>query len=70
MMKKLLVRLNQESFIVDPGLEVQHIISASDLEACRTGTAIIIDQWGNEVGLEGALFTGEELTVKYIPKPK
>ncbi|MFB3897801.1 MAG: hypothetical protein ACE14V_16040 [bacterium] len=66
-MKKLLIKLNQESLMVEPGLEVQHILTAPDLEACRDGKAIIIDQWGNEVGLEGALFPGEELTVKYTP---
>ena len=65
-MKKLLIKLNQESFIIDPGLEVQHVLSAQDLEACRNGTAIVIDQWGNEVGIDGALFFGEELTVKEI----
>lgn len=64
-MKKLLIKLNQESLMVEPGLEVQHILTAPDLAACRDGKAIIIDQWGNEVGLEGALFSGEELTVKY-----
>jgi hypothetical protein len=65
-MKKLFISLNQEPLFADPGQEVQHILSASDLEACRTGRAIIIDQWGNEVGLEGALYSGEELTVKYV----
>lgn len=65
-MKKLLIKLNQESLIVDPGLEVQHILSTQDLEDCRIGEAIVIDQWGNEVGIDGALFSGEELTVKRI----
>ncbi|MCX7918877.1 MAG: hypothetical protein N3A72_04560 [bacterium] len=65
-MKKLLITLNNEIIFADPGQEVQHILSAHDLEACRNGTAIIVDQWGNEVGLEGALFSGEKLTVKYI----
>jgi S-adenosylmethionine synthetase len=65
-MKKILISVNQEPILADLGQEVQHILSASDLEACRTGRAIIIDQWGNEVGLEGALYSGEELTVKYL----
>lgn len=65
-MKKLLVTLNQDPIFADPGQEVQHILSAQDLEACQDGKAIIVDQWGNEVGLEGALYSGEELTLKYI----
>lgn len=65
-MEKLLISLNQESLIIDPGLEVQHILSAQDLEACRQGLAITLDESGNEVGLEGALYSGEKITVKYL----
>jgi len=67
-MKKLLVSLNLQSLFVDPGQEVQHILFAKDLEACRDGKAIVVDQWGNEVGLDGALYSGEALTVKYLNK--
>ncbi|MDI6783342.1 MAG: hypothetical protein QME64_04495 [bacterium] len=67
-MKKLFVTLNREPIFADPGQEVQHILFAKDLEACRDGTAIVVDQWGNEVGVDGALYSGEALTVKYLNK--
>ena len=67
-MKKLFISLNQQPLLADPGQEVQHILTAPDLEACRNGIAIVADQWGNEVGLDGALYSGEALTVKYLNK--
>lgn len=67
-MKKLLITLNKETIFADVGQEVQHILSARDLEICLQGKAIVVDQWGNEVGLSGALFFGEQLTVKEIPQ--
>ncbi|MCX5891052.1 MAG: hypothetical protein NTY36_16645 [Deltaproteobacteria bacterium] len=58
------VYVNQQAVEVLPGMTVRHaLISAGLLDRLKAGQKAY-DQWGNEVGLDGALAPEMKINVK------
>jgi hypothetical protein len=58
------VYVNQTPVEVVPGMTVRHaLIAAGELERLKSGQKSY-DQWGNEVGLDGALTPEMKIMVK------
>jgi hypothetical protein len=58
------VYVNQQPVEVAPGMTVRHVlIAAGELPRLKTGQKPY-DQWGNEVGLDGALAPEMKICVK------
>lgn len=61
------VYVNQRPVELLPGMTVRHaLIRAGLLEEVERGRPVL-DEWGNEVGLDGGLADGMTLTVKETP---
>ncbi len=59
------VYVNQQPVEVAPGLQVRHaLIAAGLLDRLKAGSQKAYDQWGNEVGLDGALLPEMKIFVK------
>jgi hypothetical protein len=57
------VYVNEKAVEVLPGMTVRHaLLSAGLLQ--KAGPLKVYDEWGNEVGLDGALSEGMKITVK------
>ena len=58
------VYVNQEALEVLPGMTVKHaLIKAGVLDEIKAGLKVY-DEWGHEVGLDGALLEGMRIWVK------
>lgn len=54
---------NKEVFILE-GMKIKHAIIAADLfEEIKDGKRVY-DEWGNEIGLDGALFENMKIYIK------
>jgi len=58
------VYVNDEMFELLPGMTVRHaIVAAGLLEQVGAGKSVY-DQWGNQIGLDGALSEGEKIYIR------
>ena len=58
------VYVNEKAVHILPGMTVRHALIQSGLmRACEAGQKIY-DEWGNEMGLSGALWDGARITVR------
>ncbi len=58
------VFVNDKPFDILPGMKVKHaLIAAGVLKEMETGKKVY-DEWGNEVGLDGALTQGSKIYVR------
>ncbi len=57
------VFVNDISVVVLPGMKVRHALTRAGLLA-EIGKKKIYDEWGNEIGLDGALHEGMKISVK------
>lgn len=59
------VYVNDQEIHLLPGMTVRHALIQTDLIVeVETGKKRVYDQWGNEVGLSGALREGEGIFVR------
>jgi hypothetical protein len=58
------VFINDKSFHVLPGMTVKHALICAGLLKEVEDSKKVYDEWGNEVGLEGALSEGIKIYVK------
>ena len=56
--------VNYRPFDLLPGMTVKHALVAAGLLRERGASKKTYDQWGNELGLDGALFEGMKIYVK------
>lgn len=61
--KKIEVFLNGKSVTVFRGMKVKHILDVDTLRCVRKGTKKVIDENGNQRGLEGSLTEGDVLQI-------
>jgi hypothetical protein len=61
---KLKVYVNDKAAAFFPGTPVRHAIGARAAKRVARGRAIVVDEEGNGVDLDGALYQGERLYVK------
>jgi len=59
------VYVNQKSVDVLPGMTVKHALTSAGLFQNIEASAKICDEWGNELGLDGALSEGMRIYVKH-----
>jgi hypothetical protein len=60
------VYVNDEEIECTPGMKVSHaLISVNLLEEAKRG-AKVTDEWGNDVGLDGALTEGMKIEVQKL----
>lgn len=58
------VYVNRKPVDLAPGMEVRHaLIAAGQMAAIAAGLKVY-DEWGHEVGLDGALASGMKIFVK------
>ncbi len=58
------VLVNQQELYLLPGMTVRHaLIKAGLLHEIEAGRKVY-DEWGNELGLDGALLEGMQISVK------
>lgn len=58
------IYVNNKPFDILPGMKVKHaLISAGLLNEIESGKKVY-DEWGNEIGLEGALSEGLKIYVE------
>jgi hypothetical protein len=60
----LRVRINNHIITLPPGLTLKHALIRADLMPQVEKGRKVYDQWGNEVGLDGALTDGATFTIK------
>ncbi|MDQ5988078.1 MAG: hypothetical protein CSYNP_03831 [Syntrophus sp. SKADARSKE-3] len=60
MMKTVVVYIDDVPFLLLPGMTVRHVLAASG----RGTERCIFDEWGQEVGLDGAVQEGMRLVTK------
>ena len=58
------IYLNGRPVELVPGMTVRHALEAAELLAAVAQGRKVYDEWGNEVGLDGALAEGMRLQVK------
>jgi hypothetical protein len=58
------VYVNDRPFDLLPGTAVRHALIAAGLYDNVTGSKLVYDQWGNEVGLGGAVCEGMRIYVR------
>jgi hypothetical protein len=61
---KLKVYVNDKEAAFFPGTPVRHAIGARAAKRVARGRAMVVDEEGNGVDLDGALYQGERLYVK------
>ena len=58
------VYVNQKPVHLAPGMKVKHaLVNAGQMAAIASGLKVY-DEWGHELGLEGALASGMKIFVK------
>jgi len=68
--------VNDRAFDLLPGMTVKHALVAAGLLRERGASKKTYDQWGNELGLDGALSEGMKIYVleapnsKHLPSPE
>ena len=58
------VYVNDREVNLLPGMTVRHALIQADLLKAVEAGRKVYDEWGNEMGMSGALWTGARLTVK------
>ncbi len=58
------VYVNQKSVDVLPGMTVKHVLIHAGLLNEIEGFKKVYDGWGNELGLDGALFEGMKIYIR------
>ncbi len=48
------------------GAKVKHLLSTQELKWCNKGSAFVLDEDGNEMGLDGTLSNGMALYLKIL----
>ena len=61
------VYVNQKPVNVLPGMSLKHVLTGAGLLKEVKASAKVYDEWGNELGLDGALFEGMRI---YVRSPK
>ncbi len=64
------VFVNDRPFDFLPGMTVKHALTAAGLIQEIGTSKKVYDQWGNELGLGGALSEGMKIYVLKAPNPK
>jgi len=62
--------VNDRPFDLLPGMTVKHALTAAGLLKEIGASKKPYDEWGNELGLGGALFEGMKIYVLEAPNPK
>lgn len=62
------VHVNQRSVDVLPGMTVKHALMSAGLFKEIEASKKAYDEWGNELGLDGALSEGMRIYVKHCMK--
>ena len=62
--RRVTVYVNEEPRRLFLGLRVRHAIGYQDAWRVERGDAFVVDEAGNHVDLDGALYEGERLHVK------
>lgn len=60
------VYVNQTPVDLFPGMTVKHALIGAGLLETIEGSKKVFDEWGNELGLDGALSEGMRI---YVPSP-
>ncbi len=63
------VYVNGNAVFVLEGMTVRHALLASNLRE-KAEPLLVRDEWGNEVGMDGALHEGQKLFVPDVPHDK
>ena len=63
------VYVNQESVGLLPGMTVKHALRAAGLLKEVEASKKVYDEWGNELGLDGALSEGMKINVRSTKSP-
>jgi len=58
------VYVNQESVDLLPGMTVKHALMSAGILKEMVASKRVYDEWGNELGLDGALSEGMKIYVK------
>ncbi len=58
------VYVNNESVYLLPGMTVRHALIQADLFKRLDEGQQVYDEWGNEIGLDGAISDGEKIIIK------
>jgi len=58
------VYVNDRPFEVLPGMQVKHALLKAGLLKEIEGSKKVYDEWGNELGLDGALFEGMKIYIR------
>ncbi len=58
------VYVNGKAVDLVPGLQVKHALIRAGLEAMIPAGLKVYDEWGHEMGLDGALLDGMKIFVK------
>jgi hypothetical protein len=57
------VYVNDKAVDILPGMTVRHALISAGL-SCEIGRKKVYDEWGNEIGLDGALSEGAKIFVR------
>jgi hypothetical protein len=57
--------MNNQPVTLVPGMTVRHALIQSDLLKAVEEGRRVFDEWGNQVGLDGAVEEGQRFEVKY-----
>ena len=66
--RKIRVFLDGKPINLFKGMKVKHILTHEMVEKIKEGSRIVVDEEGNERGLEGSLTDGEHLKIEAIAK--
>jgi ABC-type multidrug transport system ATPase subunit len=58
------VYVNQKPVELLPGMTVRHVLVSAGLLKAMEKSKKVYDEWGNELGLDGALIEGMRIFVK------
>ncbi len=62
--------VNDRPFDLIPGMTVKHALVAAGIFTKKGSSKKTYDEWGNELGLDGALCEGMKIYVLEAPTPK
>lgn len=58
------VYVNEQQVDLLPGMTVRHALAAAGLLAAVEQGSGVVDEWGNSIGLDGALSDGAKIFVR------
>ena len=61
--------VNDRSFDLLPGMTVKHALAAAGIFLKKRSSEKTYDEWGNELGLDGALCDGMKIYVREANSP-